>query len=74
MLGRMNLLCRIGLHKVEAVNEHVQRIEDGVWFDRTWNRCGRDSCPKSLWWRCYDVEVSPYQIPLGRDHSLYPPT
>jgi len=57
------LLCRLGLHKWEALNEHVQRIEDGVWFDRTWNRCSREGCPKSEWWRCYDVEKSRWQMP-----------
>ena len=60
----MNLLCRIGLHKTEALNEHRQR-EDGVWFDLTFNRCGRDDCPKSNWWRCVDIERSPHQFSFG---------
>lgn len=63
----MNLLCRIGLHKIEAVNEHKQRISDGVWFDLTWNRCSRDTCPKSLWWRCLDVEKAKHQRPYAAE-------
>jgi len=57
------LLCKLGLHKVEALNEHVQRIEDGVWFDKTYNRCSREDCPQSLWWVCVDVEKAYHQLP-----------
>lgn len=58
----MSLLCKLGLHKVAAQNLHVQRESDGVWFDVTQNRCEREDCPKSLWWRTVDMERAYHQI------------
>jgi hypothetical protein len=58
--GRPPFLCRLGLHKIAARNEHVLR--DGIWYDRTLNRCERETCPLSLWWVCVDVEKAYHQI------------
>jgi hypothetical protein len=59
--GRPPFLCKLGLHRIDAINQHVL-YPDGVWYDRTLNRCTRETCPLSLWWVCVDVERAHHQI------------
>ena len=60
------LLCRLGLHKIDAINRHELR-EDGVWYDITLNRCSREDCPQSLWWKKVDIEVAYWQMSFERE-------